>query len=73
MKLKQILNEVSISNYDDFTKQLNAAVDGNDYNEFRNLIKSSFSKNKYEWFGMWYSTRDQDGKLTKQLIKTLNY
>lgn len=73
MKLKSLL-EVSIpANYNDYVKEMNSAIDSNDYNLLRALIKSTFSKKKYDWFGMWYSSADRDGVATKGLLKALNF
>lgn len=75
MKLKNaVLMEVSIPvNYNDYVKEMNAAIDKNDYNQLRALIKSTFSKKKYDWFGMWYSSVDREGTATKGLLRALNF
>jgi len=74
MKISKILNEVKLpATFESFMDLMNTAIDENDYNTFRGLIKSTAQKQKFDWIGRFYTTKDSDGNLSKQVLKALNF
>jgi len=75
MKLRDaILSEASKpKTYEDFFAQITEAIKSSDFSTFQKLVKYAMSAKKYDWFGQWYKTVDNDGDISKKMFKALTF
>ncbi len=70
MKLKSALNEQTFSKYEDFEDALMKAKEGNNYREFESILKNSFIKRQWEWFGRYFQKMNGTSNvLIKEIFK----